>query len=168
MSSSVNYSATSYVVNENVELAGLYIHPYLAPHLVSWISSKFAISVSKIVNMFLSRDYMEQYTSLLRYNSERYSLLEANLIEVQKEKAESERANQNQIMAAESQHAQRKIELVKTKDQMRKWSTTHSLTILNINDPEANYPYYVIRCKRRGMSTAVGKIKKRHPNAFII
>ena len=40
MATSVNYSATLYVVNENVELAGLYIHPYLAPHLVSWISSK--------------------------------------------------------------------------------------------------------------------------------
>jgi len=139
------FTALAYIENHNAELAGTYIHPYLAPHLLSWLSPKFAITVSKIVNMFLSRDYLQQYATMVMYNDARYNMLQASLIKAQKEKVDCERDSQAKIMVPEDEHEKQKMQLVKTQDQMRKWSTTHSLTILNVNNPEARYPYYVIR-----------------------
>jgi len=42
------------------ETRGTYVHPLLVPHVASWCSPKFAISVSKIVNNFLIKDFEKQ------------------------------------------------------------------------------------------------------------
>ena len=39
---------------------GTYAHPDLIPHIASWVSPKFAIMVSKIVNNFLIKEYKEE------------------------------------------------------------------------------------------------------------
>ena len=36
---------------------GMYVHQLLIPHIISWISPKFAIKVSKIVNDFIISEY---------------------------------------------------------------------------------------------------------------
>jgi hypothetical protein len=36
---------------------GTYVHPLLVPHIASWVSPKFAIKVSKIVNDFIVSEY---------------------------------------------------------------------------------------------------------------
>ncbi len=41
------------------ELSGTYAHPKLIPHIASWSSVKFAVTVSEIVNNFLVREYKE-------------------------------------------------------------------------------------------------------------
>lgn len=41
----------------NNDLRGTYVHPLLVPHIASWISPKFAIKVSEIVNDYMVRQY---------------------------------------------------------------------------------------------------------------
>lgn len=45
---------------------GTYIHPELVPHVVSWISPKFAIKVSKIVNEFITKEAIDKKDKLIR------------------------------------------------------------------------------------------------------
>jgi len=39
---------------------GTYVHELLIPHIASWISSKFAVKVSKIVNSFIANEYINE------------------------------------------------------------------------------------------------------------
>ena len=41
------------------DLRGTYVHELLIPHIASWISSQFAIKVSKIVNSFIIKEYQD-------------------------------------------------------------------------------------------------------------
>lgn len=43
----------------NNNLRGTYVHELLIPHIASWISSVFAIKVSKIVNNFIVKEYKD-------------------------------------------------------------------------------------------------------------
>ena len=48
------------------------------------------------------------------------------------------------------------------------WSSTHAFTLLRINDDNF-LPYYIIRCKRRDMSTAISKLRRhRHPYSQVL
>jgi hypothetical protein len=42
----------------NQKICGTYVHPLLIPHIASWISSQFGIKVSKIVNNFITDEYI--------------------------------------------------------------------------------------------------------------
>ena len=39
------------------QISGTYVHPLLIPHIASWISPKFGIKVSKIVNEYIINEY---------------------------------------------------------------------------------------------------------------
>lgn len=55
-----NNSAIIVVTTGTKMLHGTYVHPLLVPHITSWISPKFAIQVSKIVNDYIVRMYSTQ------------------------------------------------------------------------------------------------------------
>jgi len=55
---------------------GTYVHPDLIPHIASWVSPKFAIKVSKIVNDFLIREREEEIRRLTGEKSELVKMLE--------------------------------------------------------------------------------------------
>lgn len=55
---------------------GTYAHPDLIPHIASWVSPKFAIKVSKIVNDFLIREREEEIRRLTGEKSELMKMLE--------------------------------------------------------------------------------------------
>jgi hypothetical protein len=38
-------------------IKGTYAHPYLVPHIASWVSPKFAVMVSQITNNYIVREY---------------------------------------------------------------------------------------------------------------
>ena len=44
----------------NQEITGTYVHPELIPHVASWVSPKFAIMVSKIVNNYIVREHQRE------------------------------------------------------------------------------------------------------------
>lgn len=52
---------------QNTEIRGTYVHQILVPHIASWISPKFAIKVSLIVNNFVVQEYRDE---LSRKNTE--------------------------------------------------------------------------------------------------
>ena len=45
---------------KNQIIKGTYVHELLIPHIASWISSKFAVKVSKIVNSFITNEYINE------------------------------------------------------------------------------------------------------------
>lgn len=57
-------------------ITGTYVHPDLIPHIASWVSPKFAIKVSKIVNDFLIREREEEIRRLTGEKSELVKMLE--------------------------------------------------------------------------------------------
>jgi len=48
------------IVTGSNDTRGTYAHPLLIPHIASWVSPKFAIMVSKIVNNYLVKEYKEE------------------------------------------------------------------------------------------------------------
>ena len=61
---------------QNTTIRGTYAHPDLIPHIASWVSPKFAIKVSKIVNEFLIREREEVIRRLTGEKSELIKMLE--------------------------------------------------------------------------------------------
>ena len=61
---------------QNTTIRGTYVHPDLIPHIASWVSPKFAIKVSKIVNDFLIREREEEIRRLTGEKSELVKMLE--------------------------------------------------------------------------------------------
>lgn len=55
-----NICAEVYLCGTNQLLSGTYVHPYLVPHISSWISPQFAIKVSQIVNNYFLRQHREE------------------------------------------------------------------------------------------------------------
>jgi len=68
---SLGVFATDLIVvydNCHNDLRGSYCHPDLIPHLISWISPKFAHKVSKIVNEFMIREKLREKDEIIQNN----------------------------------------------------------------------------------------------------
>jgi hypothetical protein len=68
---------------------GTYVHPDLIPHIASWVSPKFAIKVSKIVNDFLIREREEEIRRLTGEKSELVKMLEESELRRKEDHKES-------------------------------------------------------------------------------
>lgn len=68
---------------------GTYAHPDLIPHIASWVSPKFAIKVSKIVNDFLIREREEEIRRLTGEKSELVKMLEESELRRKEDHKES-------------------------------------------------------------------------------
>lgn len=65
--------------NVSNELRGTYAHPDLVPHIASWISPKFGVKVSRIVNSYaVKQERDRQEAEKAKLNSEKYALEEKN------------------------------------------------------------------------------------------
>jgi hypothetical protein len=51
---------------------------------------------------------------------------------------------------------------------LNKWAHFHTFTLLKLHDANAPLPYYAIRCTSRGRTTAINKLKRKHPNATML
>lgn len=70
-------------------ITGTYAHPDLIPHIASWVSPKFAIKVSKIVNDFLIREREEEIRRLTGEKSELMKMLEESELRRKEDHKES-------------------------------------------------------------------------------
>ena len=70
-------------------ITGTYVHPDLIPHIASWVSPKFAIKVSKIVNDFLIREREEEIRRLTGEKSELVKMLEESELRRKEDHKES-------------------------------------------------------------------------------
>lgn len=134
---------------------GIYIHPFLLPHLMSWLSQTFAVFTGKVVNQYLSNSYIESFESIKKSAAERSSA--KLLADIKKEPA------------SDDEPARKRVKAATPRVKVREWAkSTHCFAILNVNDPaKGEFQYYTIRCKRRAMNPAIRKIKKRHPAATL-
>ena len=71
------------------QISGTYVHPLLIPHIASWISPKFGIKVSKIVNEYI----INEYKNKLLENNNKLAEKEMELAEKESELAEKEIEN---------------------------------------------------------------------------
>jgi len=124
------------------DLAGVYVHPYLLPHLFMWLKKDFAILAAKLLNQHMTDNYMESFETI---RAAQYAVKKEVVVSDDKLTAKTKKRNDIRKIVNDS----------------------HSFTILDINS-EVELPYYVIRCKRRAMRPSIRKIKKRHPKATVI
>src|SRR5271163_1759955 len=117
---------------------GIYIHPYLLPHLMIWLKKQFALFASKALNQYLCNNYMDSFDVLRR--------------------------NASTKVGTETQTQQTKRQRVDVAQQ----KTTHCIAILKLNDDKAELPYYMIRWKGRALKPTIRKIKKRRCGAYLI
>lgn len=54
------FQASESILDVPNDLRGTYAHPLLVPHIASWISAKFGIMSSKIINNFIVKEYREE------------------------------------------------------------------------------------------------------------
>src|SRR5271163_3725424 len=45
---------------------GIYVHPYLLPHLMIWLKKQFSLFASKVLNQYLCNSYMDSFDVLRR------------------------------------------------------------------------------------------------------
>jgi hypothetical protein len=74
----------------NPNICGTYVHQLLIPHIASWISPQFGIQVSKIVNNFITDEYITRIK-----NAERVLALKDNKIITLEQKLDTIISNNN-------------------------------------------------------------------------
>jgi len=82
----------------NKVITGTYVHELLIPHIASWISSKFAVKVSKIVNSFIANEYFNEIkmkNNEIKDKNNQIDSLEEKLNTIIKNNEELLKANEN-------------------------------------------------------------------------
>ena len=186
-----NFNRTS----TNLLICRTYCHPCLLPHIACWISPKFALKVSNIVNNYFISDYNykldETRMALYSVKDELDDTLEV-LSQSQQTIASQQNENdklhslvlstqdendtltklikeKNDTIGIKQESIHELRENIKEKeDQHDKWASTHAFTLLKTNDSEAILPYYVIKCLRGKVSHTISKLRLKHPKAQVI
>ena len=134
-------------------IEGTYVHADLIPHIASWVSPSFARMVSQIVNAHIVQAYKEK---LQRSETKNEALkMEVDELHLRQEKTEKELATEHQ-----------KVEC--TDRDLSRWASTHAFTMMRLNEPGLQYPYYIIRCKRSEMKRAIMKVRAKHPHSILV
>lgn len=133
---------TANQTSEDKLISGTYCHPLLIPHIASWCSPAFAIKVSKVIN---------------------HCIVEEWKLRLEKVQDDYRRLLQQQNTSLQIKQE----EIKEMKEHHQTWSNTHAFALLRLNDPNC-LPYYAIRCKHRDMSTAINKLRRRHPNCEVL
>lgn len=160
-------------------ITGTYVHPLLAPHIASWVSPKFAIKVSLIVNDHIVREYKEQ----IRVKDDKIDEL-CRKIDQQSEKLDQqskdtkllltgvsdlkrnvEVANENTVCVLNTlEGVSERVVPPNRVDQTKK----ESFTVLHMNDPALEVPYYVIRAQGNSTRNAIARKRKLSPNLRVV
>lgn len=176
-------------------ISGTYMHPLIIPHVACWISPDFALRVSDIINDFIIGEYKRNYEEarfqmnkekcarvlsdqLLELTEKQVGIMRNELAIVDDQLKEKETLIENndiEMTLKNTQLAVTEMSLhsanhknTKNHVHMAMLSSTHSFLIMKVNDANAPGDYYVIRRKRKNMSTTIKKFQIRHPNAGIM
>ncbi|QRM15719.1 n1r/p28-like protein [Penguinpox virus 2] len=121
------------------EVSGSYVHPDLIPHIASWISSSFAVKVSKIINCYISGKYefklkekeeeirkrenkIDELMDLLYKFNDKYDKDTIELKELYKEqrKEAKEHKKQNKELACSIKRMEEKSRYSRTQDRINR------------------------------------------------
>lgn len=117
-------------------ICGTYVHELLIPHIASWISPKFAIMVSKIVNNYL----VDEYTRLLKEKDKNLKQKDDKIDELMlMMKKTDERMQEMQQMQKEARKMNKKLVDKLDDANIKLDETKEQLTETNEQLSETNY-----------------------------
>jgi KilA-N domain/Protein of unknown function (DUF3627) len=157
---------TANITPEDKLISGTYCHRLLIPHIGSWVSAKFAVMVSKIVDAYIDYQHKEHIEDM----NLQMELCTAAELKHKQAKAEADDQCEAAKLVAHQQMAQtQQLEkVVKAKKlQLDTWGNSHAFTMMRLND-NTKFSYYAIRRKRNNMSNAVKRLRKKHPNSIAV
>lgn len=161
---------------------GTYVHLDLIPHVASWISAKFALKVSKIVNGYLLKEQKILNSKLIIDNSKKDKIINDQAIEnmslkemLKKTLENTERIlSKNDDLSIEMSKLSLDNEItheilnvviedrvVKSEDK----DSTSSIVIYESIDQGPNM-FYIFRVQKRGLKAAFKRYKIDNPNAI--
>jgi hypothetical protein len=114
-------------------IRGTYVHPILVPHIASWASKKFAIQVSKIVNDYMVKKYVDTIERKKCKIDKLCKELKLSRKESEQARKKSEQARLESVQARKEskilrekldisikENEKTRLELKKTRQQMKK------------------------------------------------
>ena len=176
---------------------GTYAHPDLIPHIASWVSPKFAIKVSKIVNNFLIREREEQLRK--QFNEEKSEMI----IRFEELEKRSKELHENTLKAINekhdimynemmSQHNKTHVKLDKADNHIEELQTTldtvssrieividevvppsirvelhEEIGIMELNDSTSKYTHKVFCRQNKSANNAKNRILRDYPQATL-
>ena len=194
--STVRYCTEPVVVIDTVmdglySTRGTYAHPDIVPHIASWISPKFAVKVSRIVNDYIVRSYREQ----IRIKDTRIDELIEETRKQNQMLQEQKEENQKQTLMLQKQHDEIQVLLAQSEHHTRQLDIANENTIsvldklgaasdrvvprdrIPVNKQECMYimhvpgdalPYHVIRAQRRICDMTLQKKQQQNQNTRLV
>jgi hypothetical protein len=166
---------------QNTTIRGTYAHPDLIPHIASWVSPKFAIKVSKIVNEFLIREREEVIRRLTGEKSELIQMLEESNKRRENEHKESLKIY-NDMMAQHHKTHNHIEELQTTLDTVNsrieivvdevvppsiRVELHEEIGIMELNDSTSKYTHKVFCRQNKSANNAKNRILRDYPQATL-
>ena len=177
---------------------GTYAHHDLVPHIASWISPKFAVKVSRIVNDYIVREYREQIRIKDTRIDELFKMLQeqkeenikqTHMLQEQKEENQKQTSllqdqrDEIQVLLAQSEHHTRQLDI----------ANENTITVLDklgaatdrvvprdripVDKQECMYviyvpnevlPYHVIRAQRRICDLTLQKKQEQNKDTRLV
>ncbi|HSA76206.1 MAG TPA: KilA-N domain-containing protein [Nitrosarchaeum sp.] len=169
------------------QISGTYVHPLLIPHIASWISPKFAVKVSQIVNEYIINEAVKEKKEKIRKQKGKIMNLEEQvaLLVVNSEKVIA----QNDKLLTKNKKMSKKIdnltnqndELLEKNDVMidklddvcndrvvrpKSKGDVHSLII--VKTTENKLMYHAIRRLRKDADNAVSRYMSAHEDSEVV
>jgi hypothetical protein len=166
---------------QNTTIRGTYAHPDLIPHIASWVSPKFAIKVSKIVNEFLIREREEVIRRLTGEKSELIQMLEESNKRRENEHKESLKMH-NEMMAQHHKTHNKLDETQNTLDTVNsrieividevvppscRVELHEEIGIMELNDSTSKYTHKVFCRQNKSANNAKNRILRDYPQATL-
>lgn len=180
------------VVQGPNDLRGTYVHNALIPHIASWVSPKFAVKVSQIVNEFLLREHRMEVRRLNQELDVKQDKIDELLVEVREQREESKQ----QTMLLQEQKVEIEALLTEVSSMNDKLDTANEntlevlhklgavserqvpldriparnrecLIILHCSASSA-MPYYVLRAQRRICETILVRKLQEDPSVRVV
>lgn len=160
---------------------GTYAHPDLIPHIASWVSPKFAIKVSKIVNEFLIREREEVIRRLTGEKSELIKMLE----ESEKQRKNDHKESLKMLEEMKRQNEKTHIILDETQNTLDTVSSRieividevvppsirvelhEEIGIMELNDSTSKYTHKVFCRQNKSANNAKSRILRDYPQATL-
>jgi hypothetical protein len=167
--------------DEDKIISGTYVHPLIIPHIACWVSPMFALKAASIINFFIVEEYKAKLEASERSAALFLQEIHQQQLAIEDAQQSANTAQQALVSAEERLNdavlvANVKKEVANVLDdklcskirEKQVWSTTHSFSMVKLNDENSQRPFYVIRCQGRRMNAAIKKLRRKHPEAEVL
>ena len=163
----------------NPKITGTYAHCDLVPHIIRWISPKFAVKVSKIVNQFFINKIINEKDEIIKTNEDRLDKL---IEEVKNDKikfnAETKLLNQKiddliklnkNTVEKKQQHIDSNMEDdVIIRKLTKSYETQNYKYLIYRDDTDKHFQYHAIRAMTQYVNQSIKTYLDNHPNGVNI